>query len=179
MFFSVSVQALLINTTWPLIPCQNPFTCQIPTPEKSTKQNLSLKQKIWPRTQMWWQEQGTSAFPSTRATAGTAGRRPRPLSTAPEVSKERVWRSWELVPCHFLPLFSNSNANGCTKTGLRWWFNQLQASISQSSLVFLTQPVLHKGVAWAAGVLWNALSLWGNAPLLLPFTWEVAAFNCI
>lgn len=94
LFSSLSVQALHINITWPWIQCQNRFTCQIPTPEKSTKQNLSLKQRTWPKTQMWWQEQGISAFHLTRATVETAGRHPRPPSTVHEVRQEHVCSTW-------------------------------------------------------------------------------------
>lgn len=91
LFPSVLVQVLHINITWPSIRCQNPFTCQIPTPEKSTKQSLSLKQRIWPKTQMWWQEQEISAFHLTRVTVEMAERHRRPLSTVQEVRKEHIW----------------------------------------------------------------------------------------
>lgn len=99
LFSSVLVQVLHINIIWPLIQCQNPFTYQIPTPEKSTKQNLSLKQRIWPKTQMWWQEQVISAFLSTRVTVGMVERRLRRLSTAQEVRKDHIWGAqyWSLV----------------------------------------------------------------------------------
>lgn len=99
LFSSVLVQVLHINIIWPLIQCQNPFTYQIPTPEKSTKQNLSLKQRIWPKTQMWWQEQVISAFLSTRVTVGMVERRLRLLSTAQEVRKDHIWGTqyWSLV----------------------------------------------------------------------------------
>ena len=105
LFSSVLVQALHINITWPLIQCQNPFTCQIPTPEKSTKQNLSLKQRIWPKTQTWWQEQVISAFHLTRVTVEMVERHPRPLSTVQEVRKEHIWSTWcwsSVISFHYL-----------------------------------------------------------------------------
>lgn len=102
LFSSVLVQALHINITWPSIQCQNPFTCQILTPEKSTKQSLSLKQRIWQKMQMWWQEQVISAFRLTRVTVVMAERHPRPLSTVQEVRKEHIWSIW-CWPSVFFP----------------------------------------------------------------------------
>lgn len=116
-FPSVLVQALHINITWLLIQCQNPFTSQIPTLEKSTKQNLSLKQRIWPKMQMWWLEQGISAFHLTRVTVEMVERHPRHLSTVQEV---RAYLKYlVLVISHLLLLFNNPDTTGCTKLDMR------------------------------------------------------------
>lgn len=151
LFSSVSAQVLPINITWLLIQCQNPFTYQIPTPGKSTKPSLSLKQRIWPKMQTWWQEQVISAFLSTRVTVGTGERQLRPLSTAQEVRKVWIWgtQGWSPV---FLSLFRNSDATGCTKMCLWQWFNQLLSQItSWGSLMSAVQPVLYERSAWAEG----------------------------